>query len=200
MFRLFQFFSDSKWNRLNLITPGLYGTIKGSFIGVPVATRFRIAAKVPAPGKYHVLLRGTATANQISVKGKTLGLNEQLTLQAAPGAVDFYDKRDVFASVRKPLDVGAYTIPELERLIPTDIVAVNNRYQYFDLGTVEAAKAGKHTFYFAKEDNNPLLVEGIVLIPETEYQKLGLPPNVKLLDPEKDLCCQPLGGSTASQD
>ena len=26
MFRLFQFFSDSKWNRLNMITPGLFGT------------------------------------------------------------------------------------------------------------------------------------------------------------------------------
>ena len=65
MFRLFQFFSDSKWNRLNMITPGLFGTIKGSFIGVPVATRFRIDANVPAPGKYHVLLRGAATVNEI---------------------------------------------------------------------------------------------------------------------------------------
>ena len=46
MFRLFQFFSDSKWNRLNLITPGLYGTIKGSFIGVPVATG---SASPPTP-------------------------------------------------------------------------------------------------------------------------------------------------------
>ena len=199
MFRLFQFFSDSKWNRLNMITPGLYGTIKGSFIGVPVATRFRIAASVPAPGKYHVMLRGAATANEISVKAKTLGLDEKLTLRAPPGAMDFYDKRDVFSAVRKPIDISTYTIPELERLIPNDIVVVNNRYQYFDLGTVDAPKKGKHTFYFAKEDNNPLLVEGIVLVPETEYQKLGLPPNVKLLDPEKDLCCQALTGSDASQ-
>ncbi|MFN8464500.1 MAG: hypothetical protein U0X20_03080 [Caldilineaceae bacterium] len=200
MFRLFQFFSDSKWNRLNMITPGLYGTIKGSFIGVPVATRFRIAASVPAPGKYHVLLRGAATANEISVKAKSLGLDEKLTLRAPPGAMDFYDKRDVFSAVRKPIDISTYTIPELERLIPNDIVVVNNRYQYFDLGIVDAPKKGKHTFYFSKEDNNPLLVEGIVLVPETEYQKLGLPPNVKLLDPEKDLCCRPLSGSTGSQD
>ena len=200
MFRLFQFFSDSKWNRLNMITPGLYGTIKGSFIGVPVATRFRIAANVPAPGKYHVLLRGAATANEISVKAKSLGLDEKLTLRAPPGAMDFYDKRDVFSAARKPIDISTYTIPELERLIPNDIVVVNNRYQYFDLGTVDAPKAGKHTFYFSKEDNNPLLVEGIVLVPETEYQKLGLPPNVKLLDPEKDPCCQPLAGSAGSQD
>ena len=200
MFRLFQFFSDSKWNRLNLITPGLYGTIKGSFIGVPVATRFRIAAKVPAPGKYHVLLRGAATANEISVKAKSLGLDEKLTLRAPPGAMDFYDKRDVFSAARKPIDISTYTIPELERLIPNDIVVVNNRYQYFDLGTVDAPKAGKHTFYFSKEDNNPLLVEGIVLVPETEYQKLGLPPNIKLLDPGKDPCCQPLAGSAGSQD
>jgi hypothetical protein len=191
MFRLFQFFSDSKWNRLNLITPGLYGTIRGSFIGVPRATRFRIAAKLPEAGRYHVLLRGAATANEITVQAKSLGLDETLQLRAKPGVLDFFDKREVFTSARKPLDVSQYTTAELERLIPSDIVAVNNRYQYFDLGVVEG-KAGKHTFYLAKEDNNPLLVEGILLIPEEEYQELELPPNVRVLDANGGLCCEPL--------
>jgi hypothetical protein len=191
MFRLFQFFSDSKWNRLNLITPGLYGTIQGSFIGVPRATRFRIAAKAPKDGVYRVLLRGAATANEIGVKAKSLGLDRQVQLRATPGSLDFYDKQAVFTAERQPLDVSIYTTAELERLIPEEIVAVNNRYQYFDLGTVEA-KAGKHTFYFAKADNNPLLVEGILLMPEEEYQRLELPPNVRQLDPATDLCCAPL--------
>jgi hypothetical protein len=193
MFRLFQFFSDSKWNRLNLITPGLYGTIQGSFIGVPRATTFRIAAKAPEPGRYRVLLRGAATANTIRVKAKSLGLDETVELRARSGYLDFYDKRAVFTANRQPLDVNAYTPAELERLIPGDIVAVNNRYHYFDLGTVEATKGGKHTFYFTKQDTNPLLVEGIVLIPEEEYRTLELPPNVRILD-TSDLCCAPLGG------
>jgi hypothetical protein len=193
MFRLFQFFSDSKWNRLNLITPGLYGTIRGSFIGVPRATRFRIATKAPENGRYHVLLRGAATANEITVQAKSLGLDETLQLRAEPGVLDFFDKREVFTAARKPLDVSQYTTAELERLIPSDIVAVNNRYQYFDLGVVDA-KAGKHTFYFAKKDNNPLLVEGILLIPEAAYQELKLPSNVQVLHADAPLCCEPLTG------
>jgi hypothetical protein len=120
-------------------------------------------------------------------------LDETVELRARPGDLDFYDKRAVFTANRQPLDVNAYTPAELERLIPGDIVAVNNRYQYFDLGTVEATKGGKHTFYFTKQDTNPLLVEGIVLIPEEEYRTLELPPNVRILD-TSDLCCAPLGG------
>jgi hypothetical protein len=182
-----------------MITPGLYGTIQGSFIGVPRSTRFRIAAKVPEDGQYRVLLRGAATANKITVSAKPLGLNETIELQAKPGTLDFFDKQEVFTAARKPLDVSVYTNDELERLIPSDIVAVNNQFQYFDLGTV-AAKPGKHTFYIAKEDNNPLLVEGILLIPEETYQNLDLPPNVRLLDAKTDLCCAAVGEAPSKED
>jgi hypothetical protein len=192
MFRLFQFFSDSKWNRLNMITPGLFGTIKGSFIGVPRATVFRIAATIPESGTYRILLRAAATVNDINVTARTLGFDEQFELRAPPDAVTFYDQREVFSSARQPLDVNEYAVQELEQLIPTDIVAINNRNQYFDLGTVDAAK-GKHTFYFDKQDSNPMLVEGILVIPEEVYQTLGLPENVQLIGESDDLCCTRLG-------
>ncbi len=191
MFRLFQFFSDSKWNRLNMITPGLFGTIKGSFIGLPRPTRFRIDAKFPEEGKYRILLRGAATRNQLVVRSGSLGYETELELRAAPGALDFFDQRTVFTPGRKPLDIDQYTIQELARLIPGDIVAINNRYQYFDMGVVDAAK-GLHTFYFDKRDGNPLLVEGILVIPEEVYQNLALPENVRWLQSAQDLCCQAL--------
>ena len=188
MFRLFQFFSDSKWNRLNMITPGLFGTIKGSFIGVPRANRFRIAATFPASGTYHILMRGAATVNEVNVTARTLGYDKTIELRATPDALTFFDQRKVFTAGRSTLDIDQYTASELEKLIPTDVVAINNRYKYFDLGTVKAKK-GKHTFYFDKTDNNPLLVEGIIVMPEEEYQRLTLPENVHLLDPANGLCC-----------
>jgi hypothetical protein len=175
-----------------MITPGLFGTIKGSFIGVPRATVFRIGATIPEAGTYRILLRAAATVNDIAVSARTLGYDEQFELRAPPDAVTFYDQRQVFSSARQPLDIDEYAIQELEQLIPTDIVAINNRYHYFDLGTVEAAK-GKHTFYFDKQDNNPMLVEGILVIPEAVYQTLGLPENVHLISESEDLCCARLG-------
>ncbi len=87
MFRLFQFFSDSKWNRLNMITPGLFGTVKGSFIGLPRATQFRINAKFPEDGAYRILLRGAATANQLGVRADSLDYQTDLELRAAPNAL-----------------------------------------------------------------------------------------------------------------
>ncbi len=104
----------------------------------------------------------------------------------------FFDQKSVFDSDRKPLDISQYTVEELGKLIPSDIVAVNNRYEYFDMGTVNATK-GAHTFYFDKHDNNPLLVEGILVIPEETYRTLGLPDNVHLLESPDELCCALVG-------
>ncbi|MCC9074830.1 hypothetical protein FKZ61_001690 [Litorilinea aerophila] len=192
MFRLFQFFSDSKWNRLHMITPGLFGTIKGSFIGVPRPTKFRIDVKFPAPGRYRLLLRGAATVNALEMRASSLQLQRPVTLKAQPGWLDFYDQREVFTSQRTPLDISRYTLEELEQLIPTQIVAVNNRYQYFDLGTVEVNSARTAIFYFNKQDSNPLLVEGVLAIPDETYQRLDLPANVRLVQSARELGCQPL--------
>jgi hypothetical protein len=192
MFRLFQFFSDSKWNRLNLITPGLFGTIRGSFMGVPRPTTIRIDAKFPAPGSYRLLLRGAATTNTVEITARTLGLHKEVELRAQPGFLDFYDQREVFSSSRKPLEITQYSSDEIERLIPTNVVAVNNRYQYIDLGTVEIKKPGTHTFYFDKLDSNPLLIEGILAIPEETYQTLTIPENVRVVDTVAKLGCKGL--------
>lgn len=181
MFRLFQLFSDSKWNRLNMITPGLFGTIAGSFIGVPRATQFRIDVKFPEDGTYRLLMRGAATANRLQVRSKKLGYAADVELRAPAGALAFYDQREVFSRDRKPLDIRLYTLAEMERLIPTEIVVVNNRNVYFDLGVVEAKK-GAQAFHFNKIDNNPLLVEGILVVPEDVYRDLALPANVRLVE------------------
>ena len=188
MFRLFQFFSDSKWNRLNMITPGLFGTVRGSFVGFPRATQFRIDAKFPEDGTYRLMMRGAASANSLSVRADTLGYAADLALTAPEGALSFYDQETVFEAGRQPVDISRYSLDELGQLIPTDIVAVNYRYQYFDLGLIEATK-GNHTLYFDKYDDNPLLMEGILVIPEETYANLSLPENTILLESQAELCC-----------
>jgi len=99
----------------------------------------------------------------------------------------FFDKRLVFSSSRTPLDVSQYTLKELGALIPADVVVVNYQYQFFDLGVVTAAK-GKYPIYFNKLNDAPMLVEGILVIPEEVYQTLSLPENVTVLQPN-ELCC-----------
>ncbi len=190
MFRLFQFFSDSKYNRLDMITPGLWGTIEGGFIGVPRASTFRIDVTLPEGderSEYRLLLRGASAAVRVEMTSSLFPEPQFLDLTSDPSNLAFYDKRLVFSSSRVALDVSNYSLDELGRLIPTDIVVINSQYQYFDLGVV-TAKAGKYAIYFEKQNDAPMLVEGILVIPEEEYQTLGLPSNVTLT-PASELCC-----------
>jgi hypothetical protein len=187
MFRLFQFFSDSKYNRLNMITPGLWGTIQGSFIGVPHATKFRIDVSLPDDGEYHLLMRGAISAVDVEMNSKLFGEPRRLTLASDPSHLAFFDKRLVFASGRTPMDVSGYTLKELGKLIPSDVVVVNSQYQYFDLGVVTESK-GKYPIYFNKLNDAPMLVEGILALPEEAYQSLTVPSNVTVTQPD-ELCC-----------
>ncbi|MBK7448683.1 MAG: hypothetical protein IPJ47_04340 [Anaerolineales bacterium] len=85
------------------------------------------------------------------------------------------------------MDVSQYTLKELGQLIPTDVVVVNYQYKFFDLGVVTAGK-GKYPIYFTKLNDAPMLVEGILVIPEEAYQNLALPANVTVVQPN-ELCC-----------
>ena len=190
MFRLFQFFSDSKWNRLDMITPGLWGTLKGSYIGVPRSAQFRINITLPAAGTYRLMMRGAASSNEILMSSKALAESRWVTLRARPDHLAFYDKTKVFTADRQPLDIDQFTTAELGQMVPTDIVTINSQYDFFDLGTITASQ-GKYSIYFDKSDSNPLLVEGIVAIPEEVYETLALPANVQVVT-ESQLCCRAL--------
>jgi hypothetical protein len=170
-----------------MITPGLWGTLQGGFLGVPRPTQFRFAVTLSEPGEYHLLMRGAASMNNLLIKSKLFSQDQSIILSSKPANLGFFDMRLVFSAQRTPLDISKYTISDLGKLIPNSVVVINSKYQYFDLGTVSGVK-GNYTLYFDKLDSNPLLIEGILAIPEEEYQSLGLPANVQLLT-ENDLCC-----------
>lgn len=187
MFRLFQFFSDSKYNRLEMITPGLWGTIEGGFIGVPREAPFRVDVTLPEEGEYRLLMRGAISAVDMEMTSKLFSEPQRITLASDPSNLVMFDKRLVFSSSRVPFDTSGYTNRELGMLIPSDVVAVNYQYQFFDLGVVTASK-GKYPIYFNKLNDAPLLLEGILVIPEDVYKSLTLPLNVTVVQPD-ELCC-----------
>ena len=165
MFRLFLFFSDTKWNRTEMITPGIFGTLEGSFIGVPRSTRFTVPVTAEEPGRYRVLLRAAATANELDLKITSLDWSVSHELRSSRDALQFFAQDEVYDPERVQQDASSYSVQELEGLIPSELVPVNLRYQYFDMGTIDAT-AGAHTIVVDKRDENPMLVEGILLVPE----------------------------------
>ncbi|MEM9520337.1 MAG: hypothetical protein AAGA37_13525 [Actinomycetota bacterium] len=166
MFRLFLFFSDTKWNRAEVITPGVFGTLRGSFIGVPRDTGFTIPTTVQEPGRYRVLLRGAATGNLLDVSAASLDYHATYEVRSPADALTMFERSEVYESDREPWVASDLSVTELEARVAEDVVPINLRYVYHDLGTVDVDTAGRHEFDIAKKDDNPLLVEGIVLIPE----------------------------------
>ena len=188
MFRLFLFFSDTKWNRNEMITPGIFGTLRGSFIGLPRPTRFTVPTTVPQTGTYRVLMRSAVTANSVRVRSTTLGYDEHFELRAQQGAQSIFASDRVYEQDRVPVDISMFSTPQLESQIPGDLVPINLRYVYIDLGAIDVA-AGNHTFIFDKSDANPMLVEGLVLVPEDIYQTIDEQTDFTLVESVADLEC-----------
>ncbi|MBT8194247.1 MAG: DUF998 domain-containing protein [Acidimicrobiia bacterium] len=188
MFRLFLFLSNTRWNRTEIITPGLFGTLRGSFVAVPRATRLTVPVSVSEPGTYRVLLRGAATANDLEIGAPTLDFRSSLEACPVGDSLEFFTQDSVYTENRVPVATAQLSVEDLEDRIGENLVPVNVRFTYLDLGTVEAPVGG-HTFTITKHDDNPLLVEGLVLIPESEFAALTLPAATAIVDDPARLEC-----------
>lgn len=187
MFREFLLFSNTKWNRTGTITPGVFGTIAGSFVAVPRPTSVTVPVTVPADGRYRVLLRGAYGGNRVTVRSSGLGIDLSRELRSSSEGLQFYTEDSVYTSDRTPVDSTSMSVEQLEAATADGLVPVNMRYEYTDLGTVAATK-GSTSIVISKTDTDPMLLEGVVLIPEDEYQQ-AIAPQVEVVSPTAELDC-----------
>ncbi len=188
MFRLFLFLSNTKWNRTEIITPGLFGTVRGGFAAAPHSTRLTVPVSLDQSGRYRVLLRGAATANTLEVAAPSLGYERNVELRSGTDSLQLFTEDTVYSERRVAVDISAMSVADLEDRIGTDLVPVNLRYQYHDLGWVEGS-AGLHHVTIDKTDDNPILIEGLVLVPADDYLWLELPDHVHVVTDPGQLSC-----------
>ncbi|WP_022880392.1 hypothetical protein [Microbacterium sp. B19] len=199
MFRSFLLFSNTKWNRTGMITPGVFGTLRGSFIGLPRATEISVPVTVKEPGKYHLLMRSANTANTLHISSSTLSYDESFELRSPPQNVKLFPVDDVYKPGRVATDTSGMSVADLEQQIPDTLVPVNSGFSFQDLGVVDA-EAGKHTFAIDKTDTNPMLFEGLMLVPEETYRSLTLPSNVERITDPNALDCSERTESAGGKD
>ncbi|WKK72486.1 hypothetical protein Q0F99_05930 [Rathayibacter oskolensis] len=199
MFRSFLLFSTTKWNRTEMITPGVFGTLRGSFIGVPRATEFSVSVTVAEPGRYRVLMRTADTVNALRITSPSLGYDRTVELRSPPENVQLFPAETVYDTDRVAVDASSLSVADLERAIPDELVAVNSGYSFQDLGVVDA-DAGTHTFSIDKSDSNPMLFEGMMLVPEDVYRSLSLPAGVETITDPDTLDCSERTASTGTID
>jgi hypothetical protein len=199
MFRSFLLFSNTKWNRTGIITPGVFGTLRGSFIGLPRATNFSVPVKVESAGKYRLLIRAANTANDLRISSPSLSYDETFELRSPAANLKMFPTDDVYTTDRVAVDTEGMTVEEIQQAIPDELVPVNFGYLYQDLGVVDA-QAGSHTVSFEKFDSNPMLFEGVMLVPEAEYQSLSLPQGVSPITNPGELGCSERTESAGETD
>ncbi|SIR74472.1 hypothetical protein [Microbacterium sp. RURRCA19A] len=199
MFRSFLLFSNTKWNRTGMITPGVFGTLRGSFIGLPRATEISVPVTVKEPGKYHVLMRTANTANTLHISSPSLSYDQSFELRSPPENVKLFPVDDVYKPGRVAADTSGMSVADLEQQIPDKLVPVNSGFSFQDLGVVDAP-AGKHTFAIDKTDTNPMLFEGLMLVPEETYRSLALPANVQKITDPNALDCSERTESAGGKD
>lgn len=196
MFRSFLFFSTTKWNRTGIITPGVFGSLRGSFVGLPRATRVTVPLKIPAAGRYRLLLRGAVTANQLRVTAPSASYDRTLELRPHGTDLQLFDTADVYDAHRVPVDTTKMSVGDLERAIPDELTPVNRSLAYADLGVIDAPQ-GTVNVQLRKTDTNPMLLEGVMAVPEADYASLRLDPSVSVVtDPDTLDCSQktPMAG------
>lgn len=188
MFRSFLFFSNTRWNRTEVITPGVFGSLRGSFIGVPRSTRFDVPVTITEPGRYRVLMRSASTANQLTVRSNSLDFEMSTEVRSPASDLQFFTSESVYQPTRVPVDTSQLTVEQLELLIGEDLVPVNRSFSYHDLGVVDAT-TGVHNFAIYKADENPMLFEGLMLVPVDDFDGLELPDDVSVVTNPNDLDC-----------
>jgi hypothetical protein len=158
-----------------------------------------VPIKVPETGRYRLLMRTANTANTLHVTSPSLGYDQTLELRSPSSNVKFFPTADVYATDRVAVDTSAMTVSAIESSIPDELVPVNFGYSYQDLGVIDA-KAGSHTIAIDKSDNNPMLFEGMMLVPEAVYENLTLPSGVVPIENPNDLQCSERTESTGATD
>ncbi|MFV0373686.1 hypothetical protein [Microbacterium sp.] len=169
MFREFLLFSNTKWNRTEMITPGVFATLDGSFVAAPHATEVTVPISLPRDGRYHLLLRGAATVNTVTVDDSGLDLHADVELRGSADAMQYYSADTVYTPHRTALDLGGSSAASVGASLDAGVVPVSGGDEYYDLGVVSGT-AGRTQLTITKKDDNQLLMEGVLVIPESDYR------------------------------
>jgi len=178
IYSMFNVFSVGKYNYLNMIIPGTYDTLTSSFVGMPRSTFLKVSLSVPESGRYDVYMRAMPTRNEIHV-----GMDDGIptTMLVDNPKTKYVRLRTIYSRVPQTLNVAPLSLEELSKNIPSRIIPVNNTYMYVKVGTYDLTK-GKHVVSLDKRDDNPFVIEGVLLKQGQTNPVRNLPINFINLD------------------
>ncbi|OIO55556.1 hypothetical protein AUJ46_01140 [Candidatus Peregrinibacteria bacterium CG1_02_54_53] len=180
---MFNFLTTNKYNSMSIIFPGPFDTITTSFVGLPKKTTIRFPIAVNESGTYELFLRGMTTMNRLSFQiDHQESFSVPLDTRSSP--THYVLSNSASFGKKLPVDVSGETPETVSKSIPNSIAPVTNTFSYTSLGVVALHK-GQRWLHLIKQDDNPLVVEGILLfLVKKSADNTVIPPEIRLTDPE----------------
>lgn len=158
--------TSGAYNIFKIVMPGPYGTLTTSFVGLSKSTAIRFYVDAPHNGTYEILLRGIPTQHSLALDVDRSAVTS-INITPETTSTQYVTAASVTFGIRSR--TGA-TIPTETAMteLPKTLVPVGDAFSYIPLGTVDLLK-GRHHLLLHKNDPNPLVIEGILLVPALQY-------------------------------
>ncbi|MFH1444050.1 MAG: hypothetical protein ABIG34_01515 [Candidatus Peregrinibacteria bacterium] len=183
VFPMLNLLTASTYNIFRIMMPGPYDTLTTSFVGLidPTSTRFSLT--VPKNGTYEVLLRSVPTQHQLSMQ---IDHGPVTSIIYTPENSDLHYITSGSAShgTHVSADIGGIAPEDLASKIPSAIMPIGDQFTYIQLGIADLLE-GRHILFLKKQDSNPLVIEGVLLLPiQKQVGDIPLQTTIHALSPD----------------
>lgn len=174
VFPMLHLLSPSSYNLFRIMMPGPFDTLSATFVGLRKPTTVRFPVVIPENGAYAVFLRAAATDHALALRVDD-GPTFSVEIDRSQTSTRYVTAQSAPFGTQAPADLDAITRDELAARIPKDIMPMSDRFDYLRLGTFNLEK-GKRVLFLTKNDDNPLIAEGVLLLPVQKVEAIPRPP------------------------
>jgi hypothetical protein len=179
---LWSLFRPTRYNLMKILMPGIFDTLTGYFVGMPGSTSTNFSVSVSTAGTYDVYLRAIPTINHLLLSEGGQTLERSLTVHDSE--TQYFRRGDLYNETRKPIFSSQLSSAQLEKRIWKDIVPVSYQFNYVPMGQLVLGQ-GKHTLTLMKLDENPFVIEGLLLMPSGQAALLEHSSVMNFLSPQE---------------
>lgn len=182
IFPMLNLLTASTYNIYQVMIAGPFDTLTTSFVGLIKPTVIRFPLMIKRNGTYEVLLRGVPTQHTLAIRVDH-GPMISITTTLQDSSTDYIASKSAPFGKREPANISGISPDVLGSMIPKTIMPSGDQFEYVRLGTVDLTE-GKHMLFLHKNDSNPLIIEGVLLLPVgKQAAEIPLNATFRLLSP-----------------
>lgn len=182
VFPMLNVLTASRYNIFRIMMPGPFDTLSSTFLGLQDSTTVRFNLTAAENGTYSVFLRSIATQHDLALRIDN-GPTYSLKIDRGEPSTHYISAESGSFGTQSTYDISHVTADELASMIPKKVMPKSDRFDYLHIGTYDLSK-GKHSIFLSKNDSNPLVIEGLLLLPVQKVETLpALPSGTRFFSP-----------------